>query len=168
MMSSTENNTSQQEATSIELPTLQNNDNNNDDGDDDAYHNAIMGGNTYPTATTNQNNNPPPPPNHHHTIRARSVPPLRPHERLVRRAPLAVHARRRPPLELLELGAARHRAVGRGAALGVQVEQAPHLLAQVAAARDLLLALHRVLEQLPHLHSEGGLAGTGGTEHTLQ
>jgi hypothetical protein len=47
--------------------------------------------------------------------------------------------------------AARNWAVGCGTALGVQVQQAPHLLAQAAAAGDLLLAAHRMLEQLPHL-----------------
>jgi hypothetical protein len=36
----------------------------------------------------------------------------------------------------------------------VQVEQAPHLLAQPAATSDLLLAAHRVLEQLAHLQQE--------------
>lgn len=50
--------------------------------------------------------------------------------------------------------AAWHWAVGCGTALGVQVEQAPHLLAQAAATSDLLLATNGVLEQLPHLHKE--------------
>jgi len=56
--------------------------------------------------------------------------------------------------------AAWHWAVGCGAALGVQVEQAPHLLAQAAATSHLLLAVHGVLEQLPNLqdvclHAQG-------------
>lgn len=54
--------------------------------------------------------------------------------------------------------AARHWAVRRGAALGVQVQQAPHLLAQVTASSHLLLALHSVLEERPDLAAAGAAA----------
>jgi hypothetical protein len=37
----------------------------------------------------------------------------------------------------------------------VQVQQAPHLLAQMAAARDFLLALHSVLEERPDFAAAG-------------
>mmetsp|Transcript_16910 Transcript_16910/g.46683 ORF Transcript_16910/g.46683 Transcript_16910/m.46683 type:complete len:427 (-) Transcript_16910:4165-5445(-) len=72
--------------------------------------------------------------------------------------PLLLLPRRLPPPEILDLFAPRHWAVRARAALGVQVQEEPHLLAQGAAASDLLLAAHGMLEQLAHLAAGAGLA----------
>ena len=62
---------------------------------------------------------------------------LRPEHLLVRRAPLVLLPGRLPSPHLLELTAHGHGAVVPRAALGMQVEQAPGLLAQLAAAVHL-------------------------------
>jgi len=54
--------------------------------------------------------------------------------------------------------AARHWAVGLHAALGVQGEKAPHLLAVRASPCDLELAVHSVLEQRPHFAAAAAAA----------
>eukprot|EP00983_Pelagomonas_calceolata_P105323 1159118-Pelagomonas_calceolata.AAC.10 len=72
--------------------------------------------------------------------------------KLVRERVISTYLPRRlPPPEILDLFAPRHWAVRARAALGVQVQEEPHLLAQGAAASDLLLAAHGMLEQLAHL-----------------
>lgn len=51
--------------------------------------------------------------------------------------------------------AARHRAVCLCAALGMKVQQTPHLLAKLTAAGNLLLAVHCMSKQLPDFAAAG-------------